>query len=219
MPYDSDTGKFVRRQATTLDVTPYGDTVKQGVAEKQNVALDDLYSDLNLLRTVGCIGIPDNGLIVNQDGVWKLRRGLIMAWSGAADDLPANTALCNGENGTPDLRDRFIIGAGSGYAVGASGGSAVTALVTDGAVTGVSTQTFTPNTLYMAYHTHQGWAGWSQGSGGAARVETSRAQWMDLNSYEGSGYGHAHGIADPGHSHAFKTSMPPYYALCFLMTL
>jgi len=32
--------------------------------------------------------------------------------------------LCDGTNGTPDLRDKFIVGAGNGYAVDANGGSA-----------------------------------------------------------------------------------------------
>lgn len=52
--------------------------------------------------------------------------GLIAMWSGAADAIPAGFALCNGENGTPDLRGRFVVGAGnSDYPVGATGGTAV----------------------------------------------------------------------------------------------
>ena len=50
--------------------------------------------------------------------------GGIISWSGAIVDIPSNFALCNGANGTPDLRDKFVVGAGSSYAVAASGGSA-----------------------------------------------------------------------------------------------
>ena len=50
--------------------------------------------------------------------------GLICLWSGAADALPAGWALCNGSNGTPDLRGRFLVGAGGSYAVGDTGGDA-----------------------------------------------------------------------------------------------
>ncbi len=32
-------------------------------------------------------------------------------WSGAIADIPANWSFCNGSNGTPDLRDLFIVGA------------------------------------------------------------------------------------------------------------
>ena len=44
-------------------------------------------------------------------------------WKGAIVDIPSGFVLCDGNNGTPDLRDKFIVGAGSTYAVDASGGS------------------------------------------------------------------------------------------------
>ena len=49
--------------------------------------------------------------------------GMIMLWSGSIGSIPGGWALCNGSNGTPDLRDRFVVGAGSAYAVGATGGA------------------------------------------------------------------------------------------------
>ena len=50
-------------------------------------------------------------------------------WSGADNAVPSNWALCNGSNGTPNLVDRFIVGRGSAYAQGATGGSANATLV------------------------------------------------------------------------------------------
>lgn len=50
--------------------------------------------------------------------------GAILLWSGSIGSIPAGYVLCNGNNGTPDLRDRFVVGAGSTYAVNATGGSA-----------------------------------------------------------------------------------------------
>ena len=50
--------------------------------------------------------------------------GVIVMWSGAVASIPPSWALCNGSNGTPDLRDRFIVGAGGSYEVGDIGGSA-----------------------------------------------------------------------------------------------
>jgi len=41
--------------------------------------------------------------------------GTVLAWNGAADSVPAGYALCDGSNGTPDLRDRFIMGAGKDH--------------------------------------------------------------------------------------------------------
>jgi len=50
-------------------------------------------------------------------------KGIITLWSGAIVDIPYGWRLCDGNNGTPDLRDKFIVGAGSAYAPGAAGGS------------------------------------------------------------------------------------------------
>ena len=50
--------------------------------------------------------------------------GMILLWSGAIGSIPAGFYLCNGSNGTPDLRDRFIVGAGNLYSVAQTGGSA-----------------------------------------------------------------------------------------------
>ena len=51
-------------------------------------------------------------------------RGMIMLWSGSTGTVPSGWALCNGGFGTPDLTNRFVIGAGNSYAVNAKGGSA-----------------------------------------------------------------------------------------------
>lgn len=49
--------------------------------------------------------------------------GGIIIWSGSSASIPTGWYLCNGSNSTPDLRDRFVVGAGSTYAVNATGGS------------------------------------------------------------------------------------------------
>ena len=56
-------------------------------------------------------------------------RGMIIAWYGSTGSIPTGFVLCDGSNSTPDLRDRFIIGAGNSYAVDASGGSKDAVLV------------------------------------------------------------------------------------------
>jgi len=48
--------------------------------------------------------------------------GGIIAWSGSIGSIPTGYVICNGSNGTPDLRDRFIVGAGNTYSVGNTGG-------------------------------------------------------------------------------------------------
>lgn len=50
-------------------------------------------------------------------------KGIIVMWSGAIGEIPAGWQLCDGTNGTPDLRDRFLIGAGTTYNPDDSGGA------------------------------------------------------------------------------------------------
>ena len=49
--------------------------------------------------------------------------GCILIWSGATGSIPSGFVICDGTNGTPDLRDKFVIGAGLSYAVVSTGGS------------------------------------------------------------------------------------------------
>lgn len=53
-----------------------------------------------------------------------MERGLILLWQGAIVDIPLGFALCDGTNGTPDLRNRFVVGAGDSYDPGDTGGVA-----------------------------------------------------------------------------------------------
>jgi len=49
--------------------------------------------------------------------------GGVIMWAGDIADLPTNWQLADGTNGTTDYRDRFLVGAGGAYAVGATGGA------------------------------------------------------------------------------------------------
>lgn len=60
-----------------------------------------------------------NALDLIKDALFP--SGGIIMWSGAVNDIPVGWALCDGSNGTPDLRDRFIVGAGGAYSVGDTG--------------------------------------------------------------------------------------------------
>lgn len=51
------------------------------------------------------------------------KKGMIILWSGLIADIPGGFALCDGTNGTPNLQNNFVVGAGDGYVVGAAGGS------------------------------------------------------------------------------------------------
>ncbi len=52
----------------------------------------------------------------------SIPKGTILPWYGKFSDIPEGFALCDGTKGTPDLRNRFLVGAGSNYALGDTGG-------------------------------------------------------------------------------------------------
>lgn len=90
--------------------------------------------------------------------------GTIILWSGASTAIPTGWALCNGLNGTPDLRGRFVVGAGTGgsYAPGDTGGqSAITSVPAhthNYAITSASggSHTHTVNLTSDGAHAHSG---------------------------------------------------------------
>lgn len=53
-------------------------------------------------------------------------KNIIVIWSGAVVDIPAGWALCDGNNGTPILTDKFIVGAGGSFAPGTDNATNVT---------------------------------------------------------------------------------------------
>ena len=56
--------------------------------------------------------------------------GMIILWSGNTGNIPSGFVLCDGNNGTPNLTDRFVVGAGAAYSPGATGGSSSVTLST-----------------------------------------------------------------------------------------
>jgi len=53
----------------------------------------------------------------------SLPAGTIMIWYGAVVNIPAGFILCDGGNGTPDLRGKFVLGAGDAFNPGDTGGT------------------------------------------------------------------------------------------------
>ena len=72
--------------------------------------------------------------------------GAVLLWSGATSAVPSGWQLCDGTNSAPDLRDRFVIGAGSTYSVDATGGAASYSIT--GASLSTTTQGFSTSCPY-----------------------------------------------------------------------
>lgn len=130
--------------------------------------------------------------------------GVIMMWSGASSAIPTGYVICNGQNGTPDLRDRFVVGAGNTYAVGATGGSNDAVIVSH-------SHTFTGNPLpphNHAYHDPR-WVYGTSGSGGTGDNPNGITGDTSAGTPTGT-------ISTTGGS-GTDANLPPYYALCYIM--
>jgi hypothetical protein len=132
--------------------------------------------------------------------------GVIVLWSGSIGSIPAGWALCNGSNGTPDLRNRFVVGAGSTYAVDATGGSA-DAIVVSHTHTATSVVT-DPGHLHSINNTSSLGGGlMGSGSNPSGSTNTNSAS---------TGITVATTNASTGTS-GTNANLPPYYALCYIM--
>lgn len=156
-----------------------------------------------------------NGLF----GVAGVPSGFIGMWSGAVNTIPSGWLLCDGTNGTPDLRNRFIIGAGSTYAPKAVGGATSATTSTAGAHghnigVGVTTLALTQ----IPSHAHGGGLTGSGQSISRSDSSVGLGNGGNTSAAGGSG-GHNHtGSADSQGNHAHTVAtLPPYYALCFIM--
>jgi hypothetical protein len=131
--------------------------------------------------------------------------GVIVIWSGASGSIPSGWYLCNGSNGTPDLRDRFIVGAGSTYAVGNTGGSK------DAIVVSHSHSISDPG------HNHNISNGSNVLRDGSPRNRADGGS-RDINIVNLGIDSNTTGISvnSTGDS-GTNANLPPYYALCYIM--
>lgn len=132
--------------------------------------------------------------------------GGIIIWSGSVATIPTGWLLCNGSSSTPDLRNRFVVGAGSTYAVGATGGSA-DAVVVSHTHTATSTVTDPGHN-----HTAAGTRAPPFETGGNANFTNGTV----TTSTATTGITVATTNATAGVS-GTNANLPPYYALCYIM--
>ena len=126
-----------------------------------------------------------------------LPKGIILAWNGTASDIPTGWALCDGNNGTPDLRHRFIFGyhpndSNSEVVLKKTGGS----------------WDVTLNIEQIPQHNH--FTEFAYGSGG---TELGTSNWETKNKV---GTRNNTSLTGGGQPHP---NMPPYMVLCHIMKL
>lgn len=131
----------------------------------------------------------------------SLPSGLIAIWKGSTSTIPDGWVLCDGQNGTPDLRDKFVLGTGNLYAVGSTGGE----------------RTHTLTVSEMPSHNHSSSESsiripLNDRSGGSGAIFGEKARYsangIDIDVSVNIGY------TGGGSAH---NNMPPYYVLCYIM--
>ncbi len=155
-------------------------------------------------------------------GIAQVFVGFIGMYSGLVEDIPAGWQLCDGTNGTPDMRDKFVVGAGGSYAVGDTGGQDTADL----------SHEHDPGTLHTNSDSH------SHGPGTLTPTEANSSANLADTNYDGSttnyaSNGHTHALTgntgSDSHSHSVTTgatatggeaahdNRPVFYALAFVM--
>jgi hypothetical protein len=134
--------------------------------------------------------------------------GVIVMWSGSIATIPSGWYLCNGSNSTPDLRDRFVVGAGSSYAVNATGGSADAIVVSH-------THAMTTNVTDPG-HNHDYTRYDSLQSKGSSATNCWQETTTASTSTEYTGITVSVTAASTGTS-GTNANLPPYYALAYIM--
>ncbi len=201
--------------------------------------------------TRGATIIMDNNQIdrawVNGLGDELVNRGLplgaIIMWAGTVDDVPTTFALCDGDNGTPDLQNQFIVAAGPVRAAHSTGGSDSHTHAGSSTPSGEHDHSLTiaghalteaemPEHLHgcgvvsdRATHFNHGTIAADPTTNRQFQGQNGTSNLEGITTEVGGGSQHTHmgSTADTGgaHTHPVEVSnsdnVPVYYALCFIM--
>jgi len=150
--------------------------------------------------------------------------GGIIIWSGAQNAIPTGWALCDGSSGRPDLRNRFVIGAGSSYSVGSTGGFSDAINISHTHTTN-STGSHSHGISDPGHaHAYLRTTNFASGGGDASnrRAPFQETSTNTTGVYTGisisSGGSHSHNVNSSGSSGTGR-NLPPYYALCYIIKL
>lgn len=172
----------------------------------------------------GCDSVID---LTSSDS--RVPSGIIAMWSGSSSNIPLGWLLCNGDNGTPDLRNRFIVGAGASYSPGNTGGSDSVTLTINQIAAHTHSHNFSislDNITCSASgeHDHEIPMAINEGTYGTWPMKARTSSHSEAKT--ASSGSHTHTITGSGSLSGSISSTgggqshenrPPYYALCFIM--
>jgi hypothetical protein len=154
-------------------------------------------------------GIPTANAVASPS---VIPTGLISLWSGSIGSIPSGWVLCDGNNSTPNLTDRFIVGAGNTYAVAGQGGSA-DSIVVSHTHTATSTSVVTD-----PGHTHEIPSSLNISVPGESAIEDGpiTGTYTVPSNTTGITVATTTTNASTGVS-GTNANLPPYYALAYIM--
>jgi hypothetical protein len=158
------------------------------------------------------IGTYDNiyGIIgVQASSGTTIPAGMISLWYGSIGSVPSGWYLCDGSNGTPDLRNRFIVGAGSTYSVSQTGGS-TDAIVVSHTHTATVTESPHFHGLISGQNSTSGTTTGGYLTDTTAGITATNAKTTSVST------GVTVANATTGTS-GTNANLPPYYALAYIM--
>ena len=169
------------------------------------------YSYKFVIQTAGAVTLQtlDNIYPILQSApvvTPSLPTGAIILWSGSLGSIPTGYVICDGTNSTPDLRDRFIVGAGSTYAVNATGGTADSIVVTH-------THTATVTDPGHFHNTNYNFATYA-GGGSSGANNTFGSINNPQTDTKTTGISVANASAGTSGT---NQNLPPYFALAYIM--
>jgi len=157
----------------------------------------------------------DTALQEQIDAIQLLPAGVIVMWSGSIGDIPDGWALCDGTDETPDLTDRFIVGAGDSYAVDATGGENAHTLSASEMPRHM--HSYSGSTSADGAHSHTvPSGGGSSGPRHALSIDTHHTS-STVTSPVGNHRHSYSGDTNYQGGDAAHENRPPYYALAYIM--
>jgi microcystin-dependent protein/cytoskeletal protein CcmA (bactofilin family) len=132
-----------------------GSTIQQGDVNMNSrlIVIGDVSLNGNVVTITPDISDNSNKVATTAFVHNVMPTGAIIMWAGSINSIPSGWALCDGSNGTPDLRDRFIVGAGTAN-IGTTGGSATTTLTQAMLPPHIHSVSLTGNTNAGGTHSH-----------------------------------------------------------------
>lgn len=180
------------------------------------IQIDPQGVSIKLAANSGLSADEKNGLKIVPEQMFQ--KGMVMMFAGTANEIPKGWAICNGSDGTPDLRDRFIVGKGSIFTGKGDGTKSTGETTVTGSVSVKDTQ-LTLSQIPPHSHSYNkinyDRFGYYYGSSREGMIESSSSV---STSSAGGGKGHKHDATLKNNSHKHSIDpIPPYYALSFIM--